>query len=133
MAQTVPYQKGTANAINGVSIAHTKPQYLQNEALVISGMPIDINGTRLKEYINSKAKRHVELLKVVRLDREYARWAAVVIELSKDDYSELSNPDFWEQNVYIRPWTGPRYWREPKQKFMKPQEVKNSVRRTWVP
>ena len=57
LAQTVPYQKGTGTAIEGVSIARKKPQYLQNEALVISGMPTDINGKMLKEYINSRAKK----------------------------------------------------------------------------
>ena len=116
-----------------MSIARIKPQYLPNEALVISGMPIDINGTRLKKYINSRAKRNVELLHVERLDREYARWAAVVIELSKDDYREFANPGFCEQDQFIRPWTGPRYWQEPKRKFLKPQEIKNSVWRQWVP
>ena len=68
---------------------------------------------------------------VVQLDREYARWAAVVIELSKDDHSLLSKMNFWKQDVYIRPWTGPRHWRQQR-KFVKPQERMNSVRRTWV-
>ena len=131
LAHTVPYLKGTASAIEGFSLARPKPQYTQNEALVVSGMPTDINGTKMKAYINSRAKRDVELQKVVRLDREYSGWAAVVIELTKDDYSELSKPDFWEEDVYIRPWTGPRFWRGEKRKFLTPQERKNSVRRTW--
>ena len=130
LALTVPYLKGTGTAIDGVSIARTKPQYLQNEALVISGLPTDINGTRLRQYINSKAKTNIELLHVHRLDREYARWAAIVVELSKENYTLLSNPDFWEQGVYIRPWTGQRHWRE-KRKFMTGQERQNSARRTW--
>ena len=85
----------------------------------------------MRACINSRAKRDVELQKVVRLDREYSNWAAVVIELTKDDYSELSKPDFWEEGVYIRPWTGPRFWRGEKRKFLTPQERKNSGRRTW--
>ena len=94
LAQTVPYQKGTATAIEGVSIARKKPQFLQNEALVISGMPTEINGKMLRDYINSRAKRDVELLHVHRLDREYAGWAAVVIELSKKDIVNYLNRIF---------------------------------------
>ena len=130
LSQTVPYQKGTATAINGVSIARPKSEIVQNKALVVSGMPLDINGTKMKKYIHAKAKREVELLKVIRLDREFAGWAAVVIELSDDDYNLLSSPDFWEEDVYIRAWTGPRFWRR---KFIKPQERMNSVRRQWEP
>ena len=85
----------------------------------------------LREYINSRAKRNLDLLHVHRLDREYAGWAAVVIKISKEDYSQLSKPDFWEEDVYTRPWTGRRHWREER-KFVKPQERWNSVRRTWV-
>ena len=132
LALSVPYQKGTAAPIVGFSIARTKPLYEQNEALVVSGLPTEINGTMMKAYINSKAGREVELQKVVWLDREYAGWAAVVIELSKDDYTELSNPDFWQEGVYIRPWTGQRFWRGAKQKFLTHQERMTSVRRQWV-
>ena len=130
LSQTVPYQKGTATAMQGVSIARPKSEIVENKALVVSGMPTDINGARMKKYIDAKAARAVELLKVVRLDREHAGWAAVVIELNDNDYNLLSNPDFWEEDVYIRAWTGPRFWRR---KFIKPHERKNLLRRQWDP
>ena len=131
LAQSVPYQKGTCTESNGVSIARTKPQYLQNKVLVVSGMPLDINQSKLEAYINPKADRKINLLYVARLDREYSEWATIAIELNDEDYETLAKPDFWQQNVWIRPWKGWRFWRSARRKVLKPQDIKNAARRKW--
>ena len=128
---TAPYNRGTCDVIEGdMSLAYTKPQYLQNKALVISRIKRNITRNQFQQIVNTKADRSINFIHSERIDRTYSNWGTVVVELNDDDFALLSNKDFWPKDILIREWIGWRFWRSNTR--VKPQEIKNSMRSQWA-
>ena len=127
------YSKGTGDNFTGPSIARSKPEYLRNRVLVVSGMPENITKPQINNWIVGRAKnlsgREIVLPYIARLERDNTRHTTVAIEIKPEDYALLSRSDFWEKAIRIKKWVGWRFWRgQPRQT---PQSSTNSVRRTW--
>ena len=127
------YSKGTGDNFTGPSIARSKPEYLSNRVLVVSGMPENITKQQINDWIVDRAEnlsgREIVLPYIARLERDNTRHTTVAIEIKPEDYALLSKLDFWETSIRIKKWVGWRFWRvQPRQT---PQNTSNPVRRTW--
>ena len=128
---TAPYNRGTCDVNeDDMSLAYTKPQYLQNKALVISRIKRNITRNQFQQIVNTKADRSINFIHSERIDRTYSNWGTFVVELNDEDFALLSNKDFWPKDILIREWIGWRFWRSNTR--VKPQEIKNSMRSQWA-
>ena len=123
-------------APNGSSLAYVKPVIPQNEVLVVSRIDKKVDNEKLQKHIDTQAGRHIELINVVGLNRTINksgypnRSRTVALELSKEDYVQLSKSDFWEPSIKIWPFEGKHFWYLPKRHTQ--QEARNPVRDSWA-
>ena len=100
--------------------------------MVIKNLELDVTKAILQKYVNDQAGRDVELICMTRLDKTYASYASVAIELNEHDYVQLSDTDFWPRDIWVKPWAGWRFWRgDAKQTRPKPLEIKSAVCWLW--
>ena len=97
---------------------------------MIHGLDKGVNHSKLKQEINRRANREIELIHVAALSWEKSWCTTLAIELNETDYNTLSQPDFWEKQIKIRQFYGFRWWRGIKRPTK--QEVKSSMRMQWV-
>ena len=130
---SAPYVRGTATTnTGGIILGRVKPDYLQNKVLVVKNLELSVTKEKLQNYVNGQAGRHVDLICMTRLDKTYASYASVAIEMNEQDYVLLLNSDFWPRNIWVKPWHGRRFWRGDAQPTRpKPHELKSAVRRSW--
>ena len=130
---SAPYVRGTATTnTGGIILGRVKPDYLQNKVLVVKNLELSVTKDKLQNYVNGQAGRHVDLICMTRLDKTYASYASVAIEMNEQDYVLLLNSDFWPRNIWVKPWHGRRFWRGDAQPTRpKPHELKSAVRRSW--
>ena len=113
-----------------------KPVIPQTEVLVVAGIDKKVNNEKLQKHIDTQAGRHIELINVVGLNRTINksgypnRSRTVALELSKEDYVQLSKSDFWEPSIKIWPFKGKHFWYLPKRHTQ--QEARNPVRDSWA-
>ena len=123
-------------APNGSSLAYVKPVIPQNEVLVVAGIDKKVNNEKLQEHIDTQAGCHIQLINVIGLNRTINksgypnRSRTVALELSKEDYVQLSKSDFWEPTIKIWPFKGKHFWYLPKRHTQ--QEARNPVRDSWA-
>ena len=122
---------GTGTSLSpGLSLAYCKPDYLKNKVLVVSRMDKNINGKRFQDFIDDKAKKHIELLYVQQLNKTISTYSTIAIELNDENYELLSNSNFWEGGIAIKPYIGRRWWRSAPRPST--QTIKSSVRQQWT-
>ena len=125
------YEMGTGTSTPaGLSLAYRKPDYLKNKVLVVSRMDKNMKGKLFQDFIDDKAKKHIELLHVQQLNKVISTYSTIAIELNDENYELLSDSSFWEGGIAIKPWIGRRWWRGAPRHSA--ETIKNSMRQQWL-
>ena len=134
LATKAPYQtgNGASMTIGNKPLTPARPEFLNNECLVVSGVSKELTENEFKELINEKADKEIDFRFMKVISREYYDRLTVAIELGSEDYAILIDPNFWDPRLRIRKFIGWRWWRGEKRVIPKPQEIPNSVRASWA-
>lgn len=124
---------GTCTSTNtGLSLVSSKPAYMNHKVLVVSKLDKAMKNEQLTKWIDERANKHIELLHVERLNKAVSSWTTLAIELNDDDFKLLSDQNFWEVGIGIKPYVGRRFWRLNQTPRPTPEMLKNSVRSQWT-
>ena len=123
------YQTGKRDTSFGLAAA--KPEWHNRSTLVVAGLDKKYLGHKedINSIINEMAGRDIDIHHIEILSREYNHWLTIAIELSEDDFNHLSNQDFWETGLRIRPYQGRRFWRQNR---VTREQRQSSQRMTWA-
>ena len=110
LANTSPYAQGTGEIATNSEISMTpvRPEHADNKCIVISRLNLDMSPAQFKNMINARAKREIDCRYIHNLSRDYSSWRTIAIELNSEDCNTLINPNFWERQIRIREFIGPR-------------------------
>ena len=109
------YKRGTAStASHGMSIAvkTIRPSHLDNKCLAVSRIDRSISPEQFRSYVNLIAGKPIDILYLKEIQKkDFKKWRTVVLELSPDNYTLLSDENLWDPSVGIKEFSGYKYWR----------------------
>ena len=98
---------------------------------MISRLKKDLTRVQLKAMINNKEQREIDFKYMECLSKEYSTWRTVAIELNKDDYDILIDPNFWDPQLRIRKFIGQKLWRGDQKPRLTIQQRRESLKAQW--
>ena len=137
-AKPSSYKRGNASPMNTASIAfkYIRPAHLDNKCLAVSRIDRNISKTQCREYINEIAKKEINILFLKDITRkDFKKWRTIVLELSPDDYTLLSDENLWDPSIGIREFSGYKYWRNEKKtstQISPTNQSNTSVGESWT-
>ena len=137
-AKPSSYKRGNASPMNTTSIAfkHIRPAHLDNKCLAVSRIDRSISKTQCREYINAIAKKEINILFLKDITRkDFKKWRTIVLELSPEDYTLLSDENLWDPSIGIREFSGYKYWRNEKKtntQISPTNQPNTSVGESWT-
>ena len=75
--------------IGSKPLTPARPEFLNNECLVVAGVSKELTENEFKDLINEKAAKEIDFRYMRVISREYYDRLAVAIEFSIEDYANL--------------------------------------------
>ena len=91
------------------------PTHLDNKCLVVSRIDWNSKPSEFRAYVNSIAGKDINILYLKEIQRkDFTLWRTVVLELSPDDYTLLSDETIWHPDLGIKEFSGYKFWRNQR-------------------
>ena len=79
--------------------------------MVVSRIVPDTTDQELKDHVNEIAGKPINIKHIQNITRkDFTKWRTVVLELSPDDFTLLSDVNRWDPSLGIREFSGYKYW-----------------------
>ena len=102
------YKRGTAQPQSrSIAAKITRPSHLENKCLVVTRLDRDTTKEDLISYVNEIANKEVNIKYLQDITRkDFTKWRTIVLELSPEDYTILSDESIWDSYMGISEFSG---------------------------
>ena len=90
---------------------------MENKCLVVTRLDRDTTKEDLISYVNEIANKEVNIKYLQDITRkDFTKWRTIVLELSPEDYTILSDESIWDSYMGISEFSGYKYWHNDRRR-----------------
>ena len=129
------YKRGTAvSQTRSIAAKITRPSHLDNKCLVVSRIGRNTSKEDIKSYVNEIADKEIDIKYLQDITRkDFTKWRTIVLEISPEDYTILSDESIWDPSMGIKEFSGYKYWHNDRRRPTATSPPPNStVGQSWA-